>query len=211
MSGDFFSADYLGAWLDVARVHPDVVFYGYTKSVPFWEEFAEAIPPNFRPTKSLGGKLDERGSIFKTARVVFSPEEADTLGLEIDHDDSHAFGTSQDDFALLIDGTQPKGSDAADAIADLKTRQIAFSYSTQSLCAAGLRRRIWWVGNDAIRRGEADRLPAEHRENLLSFLDLVSGGDPEERLMRVEVLRELGRFDEATELLRMEFPKTTPG
>ncbi len=129
VSGDFFSADYLAAWMDVARQNPDVVFYAYTKSIPFWERIAGELPANFRLTKSLGGKFDEHGENLKTARVVYTPEEAENLGLEIDHDDSHAYDESQEDFALLIHGTQPKGSKAAGAIRELKQRKVAFSYS----------------------------------------------------------------------------------
>jgi len=54
--------------------------------------------------------------------VVFSEAEAEKLGLEIDHDDSHAARPSlrDQDFALLIHGTQPKGTAAATALKELK-------------------------------------------------------------------------------------------
>jgi hypothetical protein len=51
---------------------------------------------------------------LKSARVVYSHAEAEALGLEIDHDDSHAYA-SDASFALLIHGTQPKGTKAAEA------------------------------------------------------------------------------------------------
>jgi hypothetical protein len=54
-----------------------------------------------------------------SARVVFSEQEARDLGLAIDHDDSHAM-THGPDFALLVHGTQPKGSDAAAAVRALR-------------------------------------------------------------------------------------------
>ena len=68
-------------------------------------------------TASRGGKwdnlIDEKG--WKEARVVYSEEEAADLGLEIDHDDTHAaFGKKS--FALLLHGTQPKGSVAGEAL-----------------------------------------------------------------------------------------------
>ena len=70
-----------------------------------------------------GGKwdnlIDEKN--WKEARVVYSEEEAAELGLEIDHDDTHAaFGTKS--FALLLHGTQPKGSAAAEALKIIKER-----------------------------------------------------------------------------------------
>ena len=46
---------------------------------------------------------------------MYSEEEAADLGLEIDHDDTHAaFGKKS--FALLLHGTQPKGSVAGEAL-----------------------------------------------------------------------------------------------
>jgi len=53
---------------------------------------------------------------------VFSEAEAVDLGLFIDHDDSHAANPTWRDesFALLIHGTQPKGTEAATALKALK-------------------------------------------------------------------------------------------
>jgi hypothetical protein len=64
---------------------------------------------------------------------VFSEQEASDLGLEIDHDDSHAADPSKvnKDFALLIHGIQPKGSDASEAIKTLKKDGVKFAYSKQ--------------------------------------------------------------------------------
>jgi hypothetical protein len=47
--------------------------------------------------------------------VVYTPEEAKELGLKIDVDDTLAWGTD-DNFALLLHGGQPAGSEAAKAI-----------------------------------------------------------------------------------------------
>jgi len=59
-SGDFFSADYLNAWLDIAREHPDVLFYAYTKDVRmFREHVVGKAPTNFRYVYSMGGKEDD--------------------------------------------------------------------------------------------------------------------------------------------------------
>jgi len=41
-------------------------------------------------------------------------DDANAAGLEVDHDDSHCFGDKP--FALLVHGTQPKGSEAGKAI-----------------------------------------------------------------------------------------------
>lgn len=121
VSGDFFSQDYFDAWLAVIRQHPATLFYAYTKSLPFWLLRQGMIPDNLKLVASRGGKWDslieEKG--LRSAKVVYSEAEAATLGLEIDHDDSHAYEGDKD-FALLLHGTQPAGSEAGKAWQALK-------------------------------------------------------------------------------------------
>ncbi len=112
VAGDFKLLNYFDAWLEVAARNPGCRFYAYTKSIPFWVKRMEAIPPNFRE-----------------ARVVYSEAEAKDLGLEIDHDDSHAALTGPS-FALLIHGIQPKGSEAGKAVRALRGKG---SYSRAAL------------------------------------------------------------------------------
>ena len=71
-----------------------------------------------------------------------------------------------------------------------------------------LRRRAWWAGNDQ-RRGEASALPMSNEEttNLAAFATLLDEADEGERLMKAEVMRELGRFTEAKFLLDHPFSK----
>lgn len=119
VSGDFFNEEYFLAWMDVARLRPDVRFYAYTKSVHLWRRLQEWVPTNFVLTASMGGKYDTLTRGLKTATTVFSIEEARSLGLEVDHDDSHAH-TGTANFANLLHGTQPKGSAAAAAFKRLR-------------------------------------------------------------------------------------------
>jgi hypothetical protein len=117
VSGDFFSEEYLCAWIDVATARLDITFYCYTKSLRFLVNHLSEIPSNLSITASEGGKWDSliQEHALKSSRVVMSIEEASVLGLDIDHDDSHAaIGT--DSFALLIHGQQRKGSQAAEAM-----------------------------------------------------------------------------------------------
>ena len=119
VGGDYFSKQYLQAWIEVAKRNPDKLFYSYSKSLHFFKEFA--LPENLVLTASRGGKHDNLIDLhgWKEALVVYSEQEAIDKGLEIDHDDTHAaFG--KDNFALLIHGTQPKGSEAATALKALK-------------------------------------------------------------------------------------------
>jgi hypothetical protein len=115
-SGDFFGYSYFEAWMKVAESMPEVTFYAYTKSLPFLVKGMKnnIIPDNFKFTASYGGKFDHMIEEYdlKNAKVVLSEEEAADQGLPIDHDDSHA-SDDKGNFALLIHGTQPKGSHAA--------------------------------------------------------------------------------------------------
>ena len=116
VSGDFFSQSYFDAWLLIARANPNLKFYAYTKSIPFWLTRIKEMPINFILNGSIGGKRDDliESNNLKSAKVVFSANEAKQLGLKIDHDDSLAMKRGQN-FALLLHGTQPKGSIAAKA------------------------------------------------------------------------------------------------
>lgn len=59
-AGDFFSADYLAAWLRITRATPEVTFYSYTKEVELFRNLVESDPPtNFRWVYSFGGTQDE--------------------------------------------------------------------------------------------------------------------------------------------------------
>lgn len=57
-SGDFFTDNYLHAWLTIARAIPNVIFYAYTKEVRRLRAAAADAPPNFLWVYSLGGKED---------------------------------------------------------------------------------------------------------------------------------------------------------
>ena len=119
-SGDFFTELYFRAWLQAAKQNPDVKFYAYTKSLGMWYESRHAIPENVYLTASVGGTLDylipKYPEVFyRVAYVVYTEEQAEQMGLEIDHDDSHCFGPKS--FALLVHNVQRAGSPAAKALA----------------------------------------------------------------------------------------------
>tara|TARA_B110001454_G_C12706624_1_gene428875 strand:+ start:1120 stop:1899 length:780 start_codon:yes stop_codon:yes gene_type:complete len=119
VGGDYFNVKYLQAWIEVAKRNPEKIFYSYSKSLHFFKQFA--LPENLVLTASRGGKYDELIDVagWKEALVVYSEQEAIDKGLEIDHDDTHAaFG--KENFALLIHGTQPKGSAASKALQLIK-------------------------------------------------------------------------------------------
>jgi len=121
VSGDFFNQNYFDAWMIVARKNPLRTFYAYTKSLNLWVKTIGVIPKNFALNASRGGVHDALISQYnlKSAEVVFSVKEAKDKGLEIDHDDSHAYKSGKS-FGLLIHGTQPAGSAASKALSALR-------------------------------------------------------------------------------------------
>jgi len=125
VGGDFKTQAYFDAWLTVAELCPSIHFYAYTKSLPFWIARTDALKglKNFVLTASRGGYQDKLISKhnLREAVVVYSEEQAAELKLEIDHDDSHAANRGGD-FALLIHGSQPKGSEASKALQQLKKK-----------------------------------------------------------------------------------------
>ena len=128
VGGDFFNQDYFDSWLAVAKSHPHILFYAYTKSLTYWikRRANRDIPKNFILTASRGGRLDHliKPKRLREAIVVFSENEANRLNLDIDHDDSHAANPAikKQNFALLIHGIQPKGSEASQALSALKRK-----------------------------------------------------------------------------------------
>ena len=133
VAGDFFSPDYMFAWINMAMMHTDRLFYAYTKSLSYWLKYREWTDQidNFVLTASYGGRNDNMIAEhnLRSAKVVFS--EAEAGDLDIDHDDSHAARPSlkHQDFALMLHGTQPKGTEAADALKTLKRNNVKHSYS----------------------------------------------------------------------------------
>jgi hypothetical protein len=116
-AGDFFKKKYFYAWILLALRHPDVVFYAYTKMNPFWVEFRDQIPDNMILTASRGGKWDHliKSHSLRESTVVEHEWQAREMGLSIDVDDSIASDPTRrnENFALMIHGQGPKGSDQA--------------------------------------------------------------------------------------------------
>ena len=127
-SGDFFNMAYLDAWVAVAKIKPHLKFYFYSKSLNLF--INKPLPKNMFLTCSMGGLYDHLIPHFKRyAVVVYSKSEAYTLGLlhqgkgyKIDKDDSSCF--KNEAFALLLHGSQPKGSRAAAALSQIKKDKV---------------------------------------------------------------------------------------
>lgn len=120
VGGDFKTKAYMEAWIMAAHLRPNLLFYAYTKSLPFWVALKPMIPANFILTASYGGYKDNliAEQNLRYSKVVFSESEAKQLKLPIDHDDYHAAAPKlrNKSFALLLHGVQPKGTLAAAAL-----------------------------------------------------------------------------------------------
>lgn len=132
-SGDFFNIEYLDSWIETAKARPDVLFYAYTKSLPFWKERKNAIPKNLRLIASEGGKADELigKEGFRKAVIVKDKGEAIAKRLNVDVNDFlAAFGDK--DFALLLHGVQSaKSGDTKQAMANSKlVKSAAANFNT---------------------------------------------------------------------------------
>jgi hypothetical protein len=71
-----------------------------------------------------------------------------------------------------------------------------------------IRVRAWWSANDGLRPDRSRGTPslsAEARANMESLLNSLSESDEQQRLMKAELARELGRFEEAERLLSGEY------
>lgn len=134
VSGDYFSQAYFDAWVTAAARTPNVEFYSYTKSLKFWVTRLPEIPKNLRLVASWGGKNDDliKAHNLPNAVVVYHPEEAEALGLQIDHDDGYARDHSVKEFALLLHGSQPKDTPAQAAIQRMKKEGVKFAYSSET-------------------------------------------------------------------------------
>jgi len=77
-SGDFYSPQYIDKWNEIAKAHPDMTFYAYTKSHhPKLRERLNELEklPNFNIVQSFGSKWDHLIDPSKPHAVVFPSKE----------------------------------------------------------------------------------------------------------------------------------------
>ena len=156
VGGDFFSKSYINAWIQVATVMPNTIFYAYTKSLNLFSGMSQdTMPPNFRISASMGGKYDAliNDMKIKFVKVVYSPEEAAEFtlppywarklgrkkGLPIDHDDTYGWKHNEP-YALLVHGMQAAGSPASAARQQLRKLGKIGSYGKRKLTAKDIQR-----------------------------------------------------------------------
>lgn len=81
-AGDFYSEQYLLAWVAIARAVPDVLFYAYTHEVSLCKRHAGGFPPNMAVLYSTGGLEDHLidSAVDRHADVFPSLAEMEAAG-----------------------------------------------------------------------------------------------------------------------------------
>ena len=86
-SGDFYSIEYLNKWVQIANDNKDVIFYAYTKSIPFFKGAKQGkpivkVPSNLKIIFSEGSKRDIliNNNKDRHARIFKSVTELLTAG-----------------------------------------------------------------------------------------------------------------------------------
>lgn len=77
-SGDFYSPKYIDHWIKIAKAHPDVMLYAYTKSHhPVLKQKLKELQqlPNVNIVQSLGSKYDHLVNPDEPHAVVFESED----------------------------------------------------------------------------------------------------------------------------------------
>lgn len=88
-AGDFYSEDYLSAWLRIIRAIPETTFYAYTKEVAMFRRVVEPDPPeNFKWIYSWGGRHDHLIRPEDRQADVFPTREALEAAGFTDQEDS---------------------------------------------------------------------------------------------------------------------------
>ena len=93
-TGDFYSQEYLNAWVVIARWNPNVLFYAYTKSLHL--DFSDR-PANLKIIGSVGGKWDTKltsmwvkGEIDSIARIFELGETMPATHVNVSDSDARA-------------------------------------------------------------------------------------------------------------------------
>lgn len=111
-SGDFYSREYVNKWIQIARLNPQVTFWGYTKMLPFYNVLnAES---NMFFVYSIGGLFDNRltgkeitctivtDEIYPTFEAVITCEK------ENRSNDYEYIVIKRESFGIRLHGTQAK-------------------------------------------------------------------------------------------------------
>jgi len=114
-SGDMFSPEYMKKWIQIARMSPDVEFWGYTKMATY-VKFLNA-EPNMFFVYSVGGIFDNYATKYNlpSCYVITSYNQAVELGVDVACEaeyksNDYEYILRGESFSLMIHGTQKAGS-----------------------------------------------------------------------------------------------------
>ncbi len=108
-----------------------------------------------------------------------------------------------DDVPAQFEGSRPCNAPSFDGYLNLLDKGV-----TDLQKEKYLRWRAWWVGNDERRNaGVKPALSDRERQNLQAFAKILDETDPNDRLTKAEIMRELCRFDDAIVLLSGHFDR----
>lgn len=107
-SGDFFNFGYFFAWLQLAKNHPEISFYGYSKSIIY-----NALErKNFHLIYSHGGKRDDLADTLNIPQVYMVRPEDTIIAPVICNKQNewmdYEYIIQQKSFSIVIHGIQPK-------------------------------------------------------------------------------------------------------
>lgn len=159
---------------------------GNTFGATFWTDGKREAP--MLPDALWLRKSPSEGVVFWSDEC----EEVGQIGLSADHE-------IKPEWRHLDFAEEPTERDYIDVISN------GFADTEKKL--RYVRTRLWWAGNDRIRRKEIDRLSDEHLKNLHALVVILAEDKDDQRLMKAEALRELSRFNDALRLLERNFPK----
>lgn len=159
------------------------------------------------------GSLRE-ATVWTDGRMVgpWIPEELALVGCPFCAEsfwtrDSQALGVGNESYS---DSRWPEARVVVELDAPAILQAIVVGRATSPRKEKYLRMHAWWRDSDRRREGVAKELDTtepgeEMRENMrrLHLLTIEDNGD--DRLMKAELSRQLGRFDEALHLLTHEF------
>ena len=90
-SGDFYNEEYLNKWIEIIANNQDIVFYAYTKSLPYFNNPELKYTDNFKIIFSEGGKYDHLIDKWNLRKVKL-----------VDQYSSNAMTSDSDDSMILF-------------------------------------------------------------------------------------------------------------
>ena len=170
-----------------ARLVQETTASGNTMGATFWTD--GKMDASMLPSRPLLVKCPKCGALLWIDEITKLGEQWKTYygypdeGREWTNSVATLLPSEAEYLSLLAEGALP----------DKKERHLRF--------------QVWWAANDPARndQGVFEGFSPAQEKNLAALLDLMDETDPDQRLTKAEILRELKRFDECIKLLEKPF------